>query len=243
MTQSFDSTAAGLRALLQDVLDAPRSPRGECDAVIAQLDLFVHDELRGVDVRARHPRAWQHLQVCADCRTEHDTLLDILMAEARAELTALPPRKITMRPAVVTPPAAEPWRLLLEPLPDHPRPALVFVFAPAYLLRSLQPVAVGGRRGGLAPPADALLLSYLGEAGGGEVSVQVYARTVRGDAAHCTLALIAVGEPTLAAAALAWGGQTWQQPLSPDGDAEFGPLPLAALSQSPAEAFSLRLLP
>jgi hypothetical protein len=238
MTQSFDSATAGLRALLQDVLDAPRSPRGECDAVIAQLDLFVHDELRGVDVRARHPRAWQHLQVCADCRAEHDTLLDLLAAEAHGELAPLPPRRI-----VASPPVAQPWRLVFEPLADHPRPALAFVFAPAYLLRSLQPAAVGGRRGGLAPPADALILSYLGEAGGGEVSVQVYARPVRGDPAHCTLALIAVGEPMPAAAALAWGGQTWQQPLSPDGDAEFGPLPLAALSHSPAEAFSLRLLP
>ena len=97
MTQSFDSTAAGLRALLQDRRAAPWSPRGECDAVIAQLDLFVHDELRGVDVCARHPRAWQHLQVCVDCRAEHDMLLELLLAEARAELAALPPRKITMR--------------------------------------------------------------------------------------------------------------------------------------------------
>lgn len=80
------------------MLDALRSPRGECDAVIAQLDLFVHDELRGVDVYTRHPRAWQHLQVCSDCRAEHDTLLELLIAEARGELAALPPRRFMLAP-------------------------------------------------------------------------------------------------------------------------------------------------
>ncbi|MCX6028744.1 MAG: hypothetical protein NT169_05510 [Chloroflexi bacterium] len=208
--------------------------------MIQHLDLFVHDELTGLDVRSRHPRAWQHMQVCTDCRAEHDSLLEMLAAEAAGKLEALPPLRIA-----TSPPSAAPWRVVIEATPILSRPVLLFVFSPAYLQRSLQALgtSAAGRRVPEPPRRDTLLLSYLGDPGTGEVTVRVYARLLPGDDARYTLALLAIGKPMPRAAELTWGGQVWQRQLSADGDAEFGPLPLAALSQSSSEAFSLRLLP
>ncbi len=208
--------------------------------MIQHLDLFVHDELTGRDVRSRHPRVWQHMQVCSGCRAEHDSLLEMLAAEAAGKLEALPPLRIA-----APPPSAAPWRVAIEATPNLSRPVLLFVFTPIYLQRSLQGLGTSatGRRGPASPRRDTLLLSYLSDPGTGEVTVQVYARPFPGDDARCIVTLLAIGEPTPRAAELTWGGQVCQQQLNADGDAEFGPLPLAALSQSSSEAFSLRLLP
>jgi hypothetical protein len=77
--------------------------------MMQHLDLFVHDELTGLDVRSRHPRMWQHLQVCTGCRAEHDSLLEMLVAEAAGKLEDLPPLRIA-----ASPPSAAPWRVVIE---------------------------------------------------------------------------------------------------------------------------------
>ena len=102
------------------------------------LDLFVSDELDGVDVRLRHPRMWQHLQLCADCRADHDRLLGMLAAEIEGRLPALPPRPAPLQQH------AEPWRLEIVPTAGRSRPVLQFIFAPAYLRQSLRPVSAAG---------------------------------------------------------------------------------------------------
>ena len=131
---SWDKEAAGLAALWDDLrVTPPAKLDAECESVQMNLDLFVSDELDGVDVRVRHPRIWQHLQVCGDCRAAHDSLFDMLSAEAQGALAVLPPR-----PAVKGKSPAETWRLRLLPAADA-RPALLFVFAPSYLRQSLQP--------------------------------------------------------------------------------------------------------
>jgi hypothetical protein len=209
--------------------------------MIEQLDLFVHDELNGLDVRSRHPRVWQHLQVCADCRAEHDSLLDLLVAEAQGLLKPLPPRSSTLqRPSIF-----QPWRTVIENLPGQPRPALVFVFAPVYLQQSLRPAVGATRRDQAASGRETLLLSYYGALGAGEVMVQIYGRPWSAGSSDYRLALVAVSEPMPGAAVLTWGDQTWTFQLGPDGDAEFGPVSLAPLANAPVDstAFSLRLLP
>ncbi len=251
--KSWDRETAALRALLTDLAPPAPSPRDEgCETAQMHLDLFVSDELDGVDVRLRHPRMWQHLQLCADCRADHDRLLGMLAAEIEGRLPVLPPR-----PAPLQQPA-EPWRLAVVPAPGRPRPALQFIFAPAYLRQSLRPAAAAGLRAADDPRADRLLLSYLGAPAVvpgtvAEVMVQLYAQPEARDpqtgrVERITLALVAAGEPMPAAAELTWGSRTWAVALGQDGDALIGPVPTAELSEdrpdaSAAEtAFSLRLL-
>jgi hypothetical protein len=240
MTEGQNRPIAGLRALLGDLVEEPDRADSECATVRGKLDLYVSDELDGLDVRARHPALWQHLQTCTACRQEHDSLLDLLAAEARGELTPLP-----ARPPAVRAPAELPWRVVFNPS-DKPRPELLFVFAPAYLSQSLRPAATaaGLRVAEQHPTWDTLLVSYLGETPAGEVMVQVYARPDASDPASCLLTIVAVAEPMPRAVSLSWGEQTLETVLSPDGNGQLGPVPLAALDESGLtdEAFTLRLL-
>ena len=244
MTDHWNSMIAGMRSLLWDLSEAQDLSGGECGAMRENLDLFVSDELDGVDVCVRHPNLWRHLQVCAVCREMHDELLDLMMMMESPIQHELPPLEMTAEP-----PPAEPWHLLMETLPDRPGASLLFLFAPDYLQKSLQsmPSSRKGQRAVFDPGRigeDRLLLSYLGEIEGHEVMVQLYARPDVKDASHCTLSVIAVSDPMPSSVALTWGGQPWQATLGPDGDAHLGPVPLAALSGPDLypEFFSLRVV-
>ncbi len=228
---------AGLRALLKDILEDVPATSDECDVMRRNLDLYVNDELEGWDAAARQPDLWAHLQSCAECRQQHDMLLALLTAEARGELTPLPPR-----PAVVAAQDMPPWSLVLDPGPGR-QSSLLFVFLPAYLRDSLyrgrQVAGWRGTPGHIGP--DTLLLSFLGETPAGEAMVQVYARPLPGEPAQCVLTVIAAAEPMPRAAVLAWGKHMATVSLDEDGAGEFGPLPLAALDSAEADAFSIRL--
>ena len=232
-----DPMHAGLRALLDDLLDGAAAANDECDAMRRNLDLYVHDELEGRDAAGRQPALSSHLQTCADCREQHDMLLSLLTAEARGELTPLPPR-----PAIAPVPSLPPWKVVVEPGPSE-RPALVFVFLPTYLRDSLRRnrVAEGWRTAPGQPASETLLLSYLGETPAGEALVQIYARPVAGEPAQCMLTVIAAAEPMPRTAELAWGGHTARASLDADGAGQLGPAPLAALDDAEAYAFSIRL--
>jgi hypothetical protein len=209
--------------------------------MMKNLDLFVSDELDGVDVRARHPHLWQHLQRCAACQEEHDNLLELLlMAENMDRLPDIPSLQMPRSPS-----APQPWHLLFERLPGQPRPALLFLFSPAYLQKSLRPAARVGQRSAVGIWSDVLLLTYLDESEAGEIVAHLYARPDVTGADTCTMLVVAVGEPMPRAVTLTWGGQVWEATLGPDGDAELGPVPLTALEgpELYPEAFSLRLLP
>lgn len=237
-----DRVKAGLRALLSDLAAHEPQIGRECKMAQDKLDLYVSDELDGLDARIRHPDVWRHLQVCESCRAEHDDLLDLLMAEAQGQLAPLPPRRAA---AVV--PAQAPWQVHVVAAQAPARPTLTFVFAPAYLRQSLRPAAAAqGMR--IAEPGpiygDALILSYLGDTPAGETMVQLYARREVGVPEHCLLTVVAVAEPMPRAAVLVWGGQEFEAALSPDGAGHFSSVPLAVLeaAEAPAEGFALRLL-
>lgn len=245
-TQPWDRDMAALRALLEDVAPPAPLPRAEeCDMTQMHLDLFVSDELDGVDVRARHPQMWQHLQGCAACREDHDRLFALLAAEIEGRLPSLPPR-----PAASSAPSETPWRLEILPAAGRKWPSLQFIFTPAYLQRSLRPAAATGLRAADDLAAGRLLLSYLGAPTAGEVMVQLYAQPDPASplTGALTLALIAAGEPMPVAAELTWGGRTWRVALGPDGEAIIGPVSAADLTPTAGDAaggpaaFSLRLL-
>jgi len=247
--KSWDRETAALRAVLEDLASPAPSPRAEeCEAFQMHLDLFVSDELDGVDVRLRHPQMWRHLQLCAECREDHDRLFGMLAAEIEGRLPARPPR-----PGAPPPLREAPWRLEVVPAPGRPRPVLQFIFAPAYLRQSLRPVAAAGLRAADQPLSDRLLLSYLGAPAEAEVMVQLYAQPAAPDlqvgrTERVTLALVAAGEPMPTAAELTWGSRTWAVALGQDGDAFIGPVPVAELADDRSDApvveatFSLRLL-
>jgi len=205
----------------------------------AKLDLYVSDELDGINVHGRHPDVWSHLQLCPLCRQEHDSLIDLLTAEARGELTALPPRAPMVRAS-----AEPPWRVFFE-TEGRARPELLFVFAPVYLRQSLRPahVAKGLRIAEPRPSLDSLLVSYLDDTPAGEVMVQLSARPDAIDPSSCFLKVVAVAEPMPRVVTLTWAGQTFEATFNADGDAQFGPMPLAPLDSGdwPVNAFSLRV--
>ncbi len=99
---------AGMRSLWSDLSESSDLPGDESGDMLENLDLFVSDELDGVDVRLRHPSVWRHLQVCAVCREVHDELLDLMVAMGQSDLLELPPFKVTAQPA----PAARPGSAL-----------------------------------------------------------------------------------------------------------------------------------
>lgn len=236
-------THEGLRRLLEDLRAAEARPESQCSGMRNLLDLYVSDELDGLNVQARHPGVWRHLQTCADCRAEHDSMLDLLLAEAEGRLEALPPRPLVVGRAENSPP----WRLVLSPPHAAAQPALVFVFAPAYLHQSLRPAAAAtGTRVAETSPAymtEALLLSYLGDSPAGEMLVQLYGQPSPAVPDHCTLTVIATADPPPATAELTWGELTLEIVLDPDGSGRFPAVPIAALEAAAPDTamFALRL--
>jgi hypothetical protein len=49
-----------------------------CDECFEQLDIFVETELSGVEARDAMPLVGDHLDKCADCRSEFEALLAAL---------------------------------------------------------------------------------------------------------------------------------------------------------------------
>lgn len=48
-----------------------------CDPGVDLLDLYVEMELAGLNPASRYPGMSIHLRSCADCRRDHDGLLDL----------------------------------------------------------------------------------------------------------------------------------------------------------------------
>ena len=49
-----------------------------CDECFERLDIFAETELSGVDASAAMPLVGDHLDKCADCRSQFETLLTTL---------------------------------------------------------------------------------------------------------------------------------------------------------------------
>jgi hypothetical protein len=256
MNQEQNSRNAGWRVLLGDLLDQPASLPESCAAVLTSLDLYVSDELEGVDVRARHPAFWAHLQGCSECRAEYLELRDLLQAESDGAVAAFAAGGLESPSQ--SPGPVDVWRLAIEPIAGRREPALQFIFAPVYLRQSLRGDS-GAYRARAVPRSrvyesplsgeddregGVLLLSYLGDTPGGEMIVTLRAQPE--EAGELALLLLqVVGDFSLRLAQLMWAGQRWQAEIGPDGYARLGPVPLAILDQAPpgAGAFALRLVP
>jgi hypothetical protein len=59
----------------------PAGPEVGCDVCFAELDRYVELELAGVDADAAIPGLRAHLEGCAACREEHDSLLALVSGE------------------------------------------------------------------------------------------------------------------------------------------------------------------
>ena len=51
-----------------------------CDECFERLDIFAETELSGVDASAAMPLVGDHLEKCADCRSQFEALLGALRA-------------------------------------------------------------------------------------------------------------------------------------------------------------------
>jgi hypothetical protein len=57
----------------------PAAPELGCDACFEQLDRYVELEVAGADADAAVPGLRAHLEGCAACREEHDSLYALLL--------------------------------------------------------------------------------------------------------------------------------------------------------------------
>ena len=60
----------------------PDRPELECDACFAELDRYVELEVAGADADTAVPGLRAHLDGCAACREDHDSLLALVREDA-----------------------------------------------------------------------------------------------------------------------------------------------------------------
>jgi hypothetical protein len=64
-----------------DGLLGPTGPEIDCDACFDELDRYVELEVAGADADAAVPGLRAHLDGCAACREEHESLFALVSAE------------------------------------------------------------------------------------------------------------------------------------------------------------------
>lgn len=78
--------------LARAIQEAGPVPEDQADheGVQELLDIVVGDQLDGFEPADRYPVIWAHLQECALCRAEYESLYDLLRRERAGDLIALP---------------------------------------------------------------------------------------------------------------------------------------------------------
>lgn len=66
---------------LTERLLGPTEPELGCAECFEALDTYVEAEIAGVDADALVPRMHAHLQGCPACRSDHDSLLALLLTD------------------------------------------------------------------------------------------------------------------------------------------------------------------
>jgi len=159
-----------LSRLLRDLLQAGAEAADVilCEDCMNQLDLFVSDELNGLDVRQQHPNLWAHLQMCESCRQEYEQLRDLLTRERQGDLESPPPFELPRLPFLAPQPVTLPWYSVVDRSGEGAHLSLQFPFAPAYLQHSLMADWPTSARRGLAEatPEPILLLADVVESRG-----------------------------------------------------------------------------
>lgn len=213
----------------------------QCDEL---LDAYLDAAIAQLDVSARYPALWRHLQTCASCAHHYHTLSTILYPDQPTQ-----PPPLVLEPldlpflSLTQPPLPEevqyPWQihlgsgLLGEPL------QLRFTFSPAYLQQCLTDTAQ--QEPATSPEANKnaqLVRSLLQEQlrfGQQSMLVDVRALSLadQKDAVHIQATLTGSHPlPDGIWATLHWGGQASTCRLNNRGEASFGAVPLAALQAS-----------
>ncbi|MDH7487114.1 MAG: hypothetical protein QHJ81_12665 [Anaerolineae bacterium] len=240
-----------LGRLLDDLFDNDQAEEDNaalCADCMSRLDLFVSDELDGLDVRRLHPELWEHLQACERCREEYDHLRTLVILEQEGGLLPPPPTELPRLPFLAPEPAPPPWRVEQSEQGDHL--SLHFFFAPVYLQYSLIiDYPVPAHRGiALAGPTPILLLTDIIEVHDQQVVVIATARRSSEDTQTFDLDVAMVTELALAEAPtviLRWGDREYHAALDASGQTQFAGLPLdmltTATDDQPSAAFSLSL--
>lgn len=70
---------------LVDGLLGPDEPEVSCEVCFDELDHYVELELDGADADAQLPGMRAHLVGCPACREDHDSLRDLLAADAQPQ--------------------------------------------------------------------------------------------------------------------------------------------------------------
>ncbi len=239
MMANVGGAPAGILTLLGDLRRELPERDARCRATADKLDLYVSDELDGIDVKLRHPSVWEHLKGCGSCRREYDSLLELLVAEMASELPELPEghEALSANESML-----EPWRVTIRSASGSDAGNLVFVFSPAYLEQSLFPASrsASSYRGSAQPVSGtALLASFDSDTPLGEVIIDVEAIPVSDDPWQRILQITAKTECSPTAAELHWGDRTWRGTFDRDGMISLGPVSLGALAEYGPEQFRL----
>ena len=70
-------------------IQATQDEEISCSQCFDQVSTFVEVELRGEDAAAQMPKLRQHLDQCAACREEYETLRDLQTLENKDDLSSL----------------------------------------------------------------------------------------------------------------------------------------------------------
>jgi len=243
-----------LSRLLRDILEAGTGADAVvlCEDCMNRLDLFVSDELDGLDVRRQHPYLWAHLQACESCRQEYEQLRDLLTRELRGDLLSPPPHELPRLP-FLSPKAVPIWQanVVEEGVGEEYRLCMCFRFDLAYLQQSLIARQYAPARRGVARAASeepTLLLADVVNIRGHKVAVQAHARcSEETPGTFCLDVNVATSldvaeTPTVI---LTWANKQYHALLDASGQARFAELPLQMLATAtgdePTAAFSLRV--
>lgn len=220
----------------------------DCDACQEMLDVIVSDELHGIDVRARYPLVWAHLEHCAECWQAYDLVSGSLQPErALVPPPAFAPQG-TPRLSFVQPRSrpersqGPPWTARLRSRLAGAPFGLAFSFNLDYLRTLLAPPAPLTVRSGEERSIGAsigavshLLLSDAIAIGDQRIAVEVRATRQASRPDGLLVQAVIAGSTPLPQplwARLIWAGQARSSPVqlqNNEGRADFGEVSLTAL--------------
>jgi len=132
-----------------------------CEECQSSMDVYVHAELEGEDLRKRYPALWLHIHTCAECSLVHRLLLESLRQGRKHQSGhANDPvvRSAVNLPFLASPPADAPW-IIRKRSPLAGRGLYLSIhLRPTYLWQLVASPELGFQVRGEAAQADNILL-------------------------------------------------------------------------------------
>ena len=213
-----------------------------CEECQSSLDMYVHAELAGEDVRKRYPALWLHIHTCAECSLAHTLVLESLsQGQEQQSGHANDPNDPVVRSAVdlpflSRPPADAPW-VIRKRSPLAGRGLYLSIhLRPTYLWQLVASPDLGLQVRGEALRADNILL-VTDAVSWGEQDLVIEAvaerRAEQLDTLHLRVHITSSESlPENLWVMLRWGNEVRDGKVPPGGRADLGEVSLGALKEA-----------